>query len=200
MEVFKKSAPSPSSSSGSSPKTPSPRHTNERSSRRIDKYEVEFLEGLRNLRISETAKNEIKLFFRVVEENIKKKFVSYNVDEISESVQNDYAKFSEYLDRTPNFADLSPETKELIVDFFEKSIMTKYYKYLFSPHFTKDEERDITISRRIRRLAWVSSRHLVCSIDEVNAEVREFVYSAITELVGIDSFQSPQEKLECITR
>jgi len=204
LEVFRKS---PSTSSTSSltlpPDSPrSPRHQADasKSPRRMERHEIEFIEGLRAIRIVESAKNEIKLFFRVVEENIRKKYSTLNIDEISECIQNDYAKFAEYLEQTANFADLTPELKEQIIDFFEKSIMTKYYKHLFSPHFTKDEERDIIISRRIRQLAWVSAKHLVCSIDEVNAEVRELVYSAITELVAIDSFPSPQEKLECITR
>lgn len=56
------------------------------------------------------------------------------------------------------------------------------------------------IQRRIRQLNWINSKHLVCSIDEVNAEVRDLVYSAITELVAMDSFPSPQEKLESIVR
>lgn len=74
------------------------------------------------------------------------------------------------------------------------------FRYLFSPHFTKDEERDVAVQRRIRQLAWISSKHLVCSIDEVNAEVRDLVYGAITELVSMDSFQTPQEKLERIVQ
>lgn len=94
----------------------------------LERYEVEYLEGLKALKIAENAKKEIKYFFQMLEDIIKKKYGSFNVDEISENVQNGYQKFSEYLDTTPNFADLSPELKEQIIDFFEKSIMTKYYK------------------------------------------------------------------------
>lgn len=89
---------------------------------------MEYLEGLKALKIAENAKKEIKYFFQMLEDIIKKKYSSYNVEEISENVQNGYQKFSEYLDTTSNFADLSPELKEQIIDFFEKSIMTKYYK------------------------------------------------------------------------
>lgn len=168
--------------------------------RALERYEVEYIEGLKALKIADNAKKEIKYFFQMVDDIIKKKYSTYNIDEISENVQNGYQKFSEYLDSTPNFADLSPELKEQIIDFFEKSIMTKYYKHLFSPHFTKDEERDVAVQRRIRQLAWISSKHLVCSIDEVNAEVRDLVYGAITELVSMDSYQTPQEKLERIVQ
>lgn len=74
------------------------------------------------------------------------------------------------------------------------------YRILFSPPFTNDEERDSQIQKRIRQLNWINAKHLICSIDEVNSEVRDLVYSSITELVAMDSFPSPQEKLECIVR
>lgn len=73
-------------------------------------------------------------------------------------------------------------------------------RILFSPPFTTDEDSDSKIQKRIRQLNWINAKHLVCSIDEVNAEVRDLVYSAITELVAMDSFRSPQEKLDGIVR
>lgn len=97
------------------------------------------------------------------------------------------------------FYEVPAEVKEQALDFFEKCIMTHHYKHLFSPQNTDDEEKDQEIYKRIRQLSWINtSKHLMCSIDEVSAEVRDFVYSAITELVAIDSFSTPQEKLECI--
>jgi hypothetical protein len=96
------------------------------------------------------------------------------------------------------FYDAPTEVKEQALDFFEKCIMTHHYKHLFSPQNTDDEEKDQEIHKRIRQLNWINTKHLMCSIDEVSAEVRDFVYSAITELVAMDSFCTPQEKLECI--
>lgn len=96
------------------------------------------------------------------------------------------------------FYDVAQEVKEQALDFFEKCIMSHHYKHLFSPQNTDDEEKDQTVHKRIRQLNWINTKHLVCTIDEVNAEVRDYVYSAITELVGMDSFCTPQEKLECI--
>jgi hypothetical protein len=96
------------------------------------------------------------------------------------------------------FDDVAVEVKEQALDFFEKCIMTHHYKHLFSPQNTDDEEKDQMIHKRIRQLNWINAKHLVCSIDEVNADVRDFVYTAITELVAMDSFATPQEKLECI--
>lgn len=41
---------------------------------------------------------------------------------------------------------------------------------------------------------------MACSIDEVVDTVREMVYVAISDLVAMDSFHTPPEKLECIVR
>lgn len=142
LDVFKKSSsPQPASSSSSSSQqqqgkdrkgglfdeSKSPRGQQQKR-RVLERYEVEYLEGLKALKIADNAKKEIKYFFQMLDDIIKKKYSSYNIEEISENVQNGYQKFSEYLDTTPNFADLTPELKEQIIDFFEKSIMTKYYK------------------------------------------------------------------------
>lgn len=54
-----------------------------------------------------------------------------------------------------------------------------FSRILFSPPFTNDEEKDAAIHKRIRQLSWINARHLVCSIDEINADVRDLVYSSI---------------------
>lgn len=74
------------------------------------------------------------------------------------------------------------------------------FRILFSPPFTTDEEKDSAVKRRIQQLNWLNAKHLICSIDEVNSEVRDLVYNSITELVAMDSFPTPQEKLDCIVR
>lgn len=58
--------------------------------------------------------------------------------------------------------------------------MNALFRILFSPPFTTDEERDSQIQKRIRQLNWINAKHLICSIDEVNSEVRDLVYSSIT--------------------
>lgn len=52
-------------------------------------------------------------------------------------------------------------------------------RILFSPPFTNDEEKDAIVHKRIRQLSWINARHLVCSIDEANADVRDLVYCSI---------------------
>lgn len=75
-----------------------------------------------------------------------------------------------------------------------------YRRILFSPPMTNDEEKDIQIHKSIRQLNWINAKQLMCSIDEANSEVRNMVYSSISELAAMDSFVAPQEKLECIVR
>lgn len=97
-----------------------------------------------------------------------------------------------------SFSDVSPEVKAQALDFFEKCILTHHYKHLFSPPSTDDEEKDQVIQRRIRQLNWIDEKHLATNLDSKNVAVRETFYCAITELVAMDSFATPQEKLECI--
>ena len=118
---------------------------------------------------------------------------------MAELIQKSYQRFSDFMETSElSFSEVPAEIKEQALDFYEKCIMTEHHKHLFSPPSTNDEEKDSEIQKRIRQLNWITSKHLVCSIDEVNAEVRDLVYTAITELVGMDSFATPLEKLECI--
>ncbi|XP_059614271.1 rab5 GDP/GTP exchange factor [Phlebotomus argentipes] len=167
----------------------------------LDKAELEYAEALKQLKLADETKKELKYLIQMFDQLIHKKYTSYNVEKISDSVQTSYIKMSDYMaiEGSP-FEGTTPEQKEEMLDFFEKCVMTRNHKILFSPPFTNDEEKDSAIQSRIRQLSWINAKHLLCTIDEVNAEVRDLVYSAITELVAMDSFQSPQEKLECIVR
>lgn len=155
----------------------------------------------------------------MLESVIKKKYASNNVVELSESVQSSYVKFAEFINSAESqFANVSSELIEQISDFFEKVVMTRNHKYvlvhlksclllsfwtllidpqfcislfriLFSPPFTSDEEKDASIHKRIRQLNWINARHLVCSIDEANADVRDLVYYSINGRSSIYSMQ-----------
>lgn len=167
----------------------------------MDKLEQEYQEALKALKIEDAAKRELKYFIEMLDQKIRKKHADCSIEEVSDIVQNGYTKFQEYMNvENSKFANVPQETKELVLDFFEKCIMTMNHGRLFSPPTTDDEEKDSQIQKRIRQLNWINAKHLVCSIDEVNSEVRDLVYTAITELVSMDSFHSPQEKLECVVR
>lgn len=70
------------------------------------------------------------------------------------------------------------------VESLEDMLIIKINSYLtsrilFSPPFTNDEEKDASIHKRIRHLNWINARHLLCSIDEANSDVRDLVYCSI---------------------
>lgn len=55
---------------------------------------------------------------------------------------------------------------------------------MFCPTSTNDEEKDLSIQDRIRKLSWVNAHHLDCCISETSIEVRDLVYTAINDLLG----------------
>ncbi|XP_005185385.2 rab5 GDP/GTP exchange factor [Musca domestica] len=168
-----------------------------------DPTEAQFILKLRQLRIPDDGRAKLKNEIQHLDYEIRSYLQgnnTKNIDELSELVQNAYSKFSDLVHNDASFQIATNEDREMTIDFFEKVVMTRNHKFLFSPYFTSDEENDVKIQKRIRQLSWITAKHLACCIDEVNAESRELVYNAITELVGIDSFYSPQEKLECTVR
>ncbi|XP_055605928.1 rab5 GDP/GTP exchange factor [Uranotaenia lowii] len=209
MEFLKKTTSGKDSDKGSATLGSSSRHHHHQQQQHhhshhnrqpMDKLEQEYQEALKSLKIEDAARRELKYFIEMLDQKIRKKHTD-SIEEVSEMVQNGYTKFQEYMNvENSKFANVPQETKEMVLDFFEKCIMTMNHGRLFSPPSTDDEESDSQIQKRIRQLNWVNAKHLLCSIDEINSEVRDLVYTAITELVSMDSFHSPQEKLECIVR
>lgn len=120
------------------------------------------------------------------------------VEELSELTQNFYQVFGKRMENSPNYADVTPETRERLLDYVERYTMTLLYRILFCPPSTTDEEKDLTIQNRIRQLNWVSGKNLECRIHETSSDVRELVYTSITDLLSMDSVKAPQEKLACV--
>lgn len=168
--------------------------------RTLEAVEIAHLEKLKSLKLPEQAKRDLKTMIQTLDRQICQAYNNnYNIDRISELIQNGYKRFSDFMEsKELSFAEVPAEVKEQAQDFFEKCIMTQHYKHLFSPPNTNDEQDDSSIQRKIRQLNWVSTKHLICSIDEVNSDARDLVYNAISELVKMDSFNTPQEKLECV--
>ncbi|XP_034481070.1 rab5 GDP/GTP exchange factor [Drosophila innubila] len=165
--------------------------------------ESQFMLQLRQLRLPDGAKRKLKSEIQHLDHDIRKYMNnnnSKNVDELSDLVQNAYTRFADVVHNDARFEIVTNEDRDIAIDFFEKVVMTQNHNFLFSPYFTTDEECDVKVQKRIRQLSWITTKHLDCSIDEVNAESRDLVYNAISELVGIDSYYSPQEKLLCTVR
>lgn len=66
----------------------------------------------------------------MLENVIKKKYLNSNIAELSDSVQNSYGKFADFINSPESqFANVSSELIEQIIDFFEKVVMTRNHKY-----------------------------------------------------------------------
>lgn len=196
LEVFKTNLTSSKDTSAKESK----RDHQKTEPRPLEPVEMAHIEMLKSLKISDQARRDFKILLKTLDKSINQAIASgASIDRISEIIQNAYCRFADFMDtKDLSFSDVQPEVKEQALDFFEKCIMTHHYKNLFSPHYIDDEEKDSIVQKRIRQLSWINAKHLVSNIDEVNAEVRDLVYSAITELVAMDSFATPQEKLDCI--
>lgn len=81
------------------------------------------------MKIPDIAKKELTYLIQMLENVIKKKYLNSNIDELSESVQNSYVKFADFINSADSqFAHVSPELIEQIIDFFEKVVMTRNHK------------------------------------------------------------------------
>uniref|UniRef100_A0A146LYF0 Rab5 GDP/GTP exchange factor n=1 Tax=Lygus hesperus TaxID=30085 RepID=A0A146LYF0_LYGHE len=123
-----------------------------------------------------------------------------SIEDLSERTQNFYQLLTKRIDEESIYGEVSAEHKEQLLDYTEKYAMTYMYQLLFCPPTTTDEDKDLNIQKRIRQLNWVSAKHVDCRINETSTEIHDLVYSAITELLGMDSAKAPQDKLGCVVR
>ncbi|KAJ8968175.1 hypothetical protein NQ314_002434 [Rhamnusium bicolor] len=122
------------------------------------------------------------------------------VEDLAEIAQNYYNLYNNRVNSNPVYQAVTSEVRDELLDFFERYCMVSLYRFLFCPPSTNDEEKDLTIQDRIRKLSWVNAHHLDCCISETSIEVRDLVYTAINDLLGMDSMKAPQEKLTCVVR
>lgn len=94
-------------------------------------YYIKIYSIFQNLKIPDSAKTELTYLIKMLETVIKKKYSNNNIVELSESVQSSYVKFAEFINSADSqFANVSSELIEQIIDFFEKVVMTRNHKYV----------------------------------------------------------------------
>lgn len=94
------------------------------------------------------AEKDIKKCIHSLVSNILQNRNAKKIEELSEITQNFYQVFAKRMDNSPNYADISPEIKERLLDYVERHSMTLLYRLLFCPPFTSDEEKDLAIQNR----------------------------------------------------
>ncbi|XP_022918270.1 rab5 GDP/GTP exchange factor [Onthophagus taurus] len=161
-----------------------------------EKLELEFISAYGHL--GQDVRDD---FFRCVRNcntKIRDQLNVRDIEEIAEISQKYYNLFSERINHHVKYEKVEQDVRDKLVDFFEKFTMTALNRDLFCPVTTNDEEKDLMIQGRIRQLSWVNAHHLDCCISETSVEVRDLVYTAITDLLGMDSSKAPQDKLACV--
>lgn len=133
------------------------------------------------LKIPDRTKKELKGLIKLMDAEISDKYTFEHIVELVDCVQAGYTRLNDLMNTEQSPLSAVPvDMRDSIMDFFEKVLMTKNHKLLFSPEFSMDEEYDSKVHKRIRQLSWINAKHLDCTIDEGNPEVRDLVYNSIT--------------------
>ncbi|XP_033102183.1 rab5 GDP/GTP exchange factor-like [Anneissia japonica] len=147
--------------------------------------------------MNKPAATDIAKLCKGIVERIQKS-TDLTIEEQSELVQDFYHSIEERMNTSPTFRNLTEEQCDKILDHIEKFIMTQLYSLLFCPPLTDDEQKDLAIQNRIRRLRWVSTEMLEALIDENNENVCKLIEQAETELIEMNSKRAPVDKLSCV--
>ncbi|XP_072163663.1 rab5 GDP/GTP exchange factor-like [Diadema setosum] len=123
-----------------------------------------------------------------------------SVEEQAELVQDFYHSMADRMSTHNSFKGTTPEQCTNMMDHLEKVVMTRLYRHLFCPPLTDDEQKDLAIQNRIRRLRWVTPAMLDAAIDEGNPQVTRLIETAQEELIDMNSKRAPIDKLSCIVR
>ncbi|CAO3629999.1 unnamed protein product [Cunninghamella echinulata] len=77
----------------------------------------------------------------------------------------------------------------------EKLVMNRLYNATFSPSTTDDKERDEILHQKISIFRWIREKHLDIAETEHN---ESFMIFAQSELLKINNYKAPRDKLICI--
>ncbi|XP_064460855.1 rab5 GDP/GTP exchange factor-like [Ornithodoros turicata] len=153
----------------------------------------DFLRGLKD-----TAAYDLIKQVKAIVEKVQK--VTRTLDDLSDMVQDFYQNMHDRFERNSHYQELEPEQVEQLMDLMENYLMSLLHKMVFEFISTADEEKDLAIQKRIRSLSWVAARHLELDLDDQHPPVRDIIDRAITDIIEMDSRQSPRDKLECVVR
>ncbi|XP_050410604.1 rab5 GDP/GTP exchange factor [Patella vulgata] len=161
-------------------------------SQKIGHEFMEFLKTLRKPAALEISKN-VRTF-------IEKVPPYEDVIEVSNLVQDFYQSLNDKLLSASLFKGLSHETIEKVMDYTERYILTRLYRYIFCPPTINDEERDLELQAKIRSLHWVTAQQLEALINENDPDIRLEVDKAITDIIELDSKRATQDKLDSVVK
>ncbi|VDB90681.1 unnamed protein product [Peniophora sp. CBMAI 1063] len=97
---------------------------------------------------------------------------------------------------------------ENAMEGMEKLVMNRLYDFIFTPQVaravpprpvtTDDLERDRVLAQRIALFGWIEPRHLDVPVGEGNNGTNGFLMFAQSELIKVNHYKAPRDKLICI--
>ncbi|KAG2183038.1 hypothetical protein INT44_006019 [Umbelopsis vinacea] len=91
--------------------------------------------------------------------------------------------------------DTSDQEFENAKEGMEKLVMNRLFHLTFSPNTTDDKERDEILYHKIRIFSWITEEHLDIPVTQHN---ESFLTFAESELLKINNYKAPRDKLICI--
>ncbi|KAG7318534.1 hypothetical protein KOW79_018289 [Hemibagrus wyckioides] len=116
------------------------------------------------------------------------------VQKQSDLVQDFYQSISVHFDGLPE-AQASQ-----MMEHVEKLIMTRFHKWVFCHDSCDDEQKDLTLQRRIKSLNWVTPEMLRVPFPKGGSDTSDPYLPAITAIIEMDAKRAPQDKLACLSK
>ncbi|XP_037114598.1 rab5 GDP/GTP exchange factor-like isoform X1 [Syngnathus acus] len=127
--------------------------------------------------------------------NTMEAYHALQVQKQSDLVQDFYQSFAEY------FTSFSEAELTRTMEHVEKLIMTRLHKWVFCHDSCDDEQKDLTLQRRIRSLNWVTPQMLSVPFPEMQSTITGDPFlPAITAIIEMDAKRAPQDKLVCVSK
>ncbi|XP_076843338.1 rab5 GDP/GTP exchange factor-like [Brachyhypopomus gauderio] len=112
----------------------------------------------------------------------------------SDMVQDFYQSIADH------FSSLPDEQVTQMMEHIEKLIMTNLHKWVFCHDSCDDEQKDLTLQRRIKSLNWVTPQMLHVPFPKGGSDISDPYLPAITAIIEMDAKRAPQDKLSCVSR
>ncbi|CAL1616613.1 unnamed protein product [Knipowitschia caucasica] len=120
---------------------------------------------------------------------------SLPVQKQSEIVLDFYQSFATYFNGIPE------SQIHHVMEHVEKLVMSRLHRWVFCHDSSDDEQRDLTLQRRIRSLNWVTPEMLDVPFPDTPTGVAGDPFlPAITAIIEVDPKRAPQDKLACVSK
>ncbi|KAF7687591.1 rab5 GDP/GTP exchange factor-like isoform X1 [Silurus meridionalis] len=116
------------------------------------------------------------------------------VQKQSDLVQDFYQNIAGHFSGLPEFQ------VSQMMEHVEKLIMTRLHKWVFCHDSCDDEQKDLTLQRRIKSLNWVTPEMLRVPFPQGGVDTTDPYLPAITAIIEMDAKRAPQDKLACLSK